>query len=292
MTVVLAKRFGEVISLVADTMISDRDHGREDAFPGRLKIIPLAPNLTVAYAGHADPARHVIRGLFHNGVTDVIQALETLREFTASKDHDVEFLVASHQPMAALHRVWKGRVSDPLGRAAIGEKVIQSSVYDRLPKGQDRPVTPADFYSAFLAAFTSSTAVLGEGVGGFPVGLDACPTGHRFRGHSFHHDWKPIEVLPGVEQHQSAADMQTGDWTFHHAIMRTKHVGIAVLAAQIQQARRAYIYAPLLDDTPKSVILLEDGVDWTEHQEIMNRRTVQALDEAVARMAAALARRG
>lgn len=261
MTVVLAKQFGDVISIVADTMISDRDHGREDAFPGRLKIIPLAPDLTVAYAGHADPARHAIRGLFNDGVTDAIQALETLRKFTASKDHDVEFLVASHQPIAALQRVWTGRVSAPLECAAIGQTAIQSAVYDRLPQGQDRPVTATDFHSAFLAAFTSSAAILGEGVGGFPVGLDACPTGHRFRGHSFHHDWKPIQFLPGVEQHQDAADMQTGDWTFHHTIMSAKQVGIAVLAAQIQQARRAYVYVPLLDDMPQIITLLEDGVD-------------------------------
>lgn len=196
-------------------------------------------------------------------------------------------MVVSHQPAGALHRVWQGRISGSLSEAAIGNTAIRTAVYDRLPRQNDRAVTEADFYNAFLAVFTSPTAALGHGVGGFPVGLDASPAGHRFRGHSFHYSWKPIEFLPGVEQHQDPADMQSGDWTFHHTIMRTEEVGIAVLAAQVQQARRAYIYVPLLDDASKPVALLEDGVDWTEHQEIMNTRTAEALKEAIARLAAA-----
>lgn len=97
MTVVLAKRFGSHIEVVADTTISDRDRGREDAFPGRLKIITLSPSLAIAYAGHSDPALHIIRDLFRRGTVRVGDVLRELQSFTASEHHEVEFLVATSQ---------------------------------------------------------------------------------------------------------------------------------------------------------------------------------------------------
>ena len=86
--------------------------------------------------------------------------------------------------------------------------------------------------------------------------------------------------------------MQTGDWTFHHSIIASRVTGIPVLAAQVQQARRAYIYSPLFDDDPKKVALLEPGVDWTEHQEEMNELATIALDEAVNRASTLMAKYG
>ena len=77
--------------------------------------------------------------------------------------------------------------------------------------------------------------------------------------------------------------MQTGDWTFHHSIVAPREPGVPVLAAQIQQARRAFIYSPLLDDDAAAVPLLEPEIDWTEHQVLMNERTVAALCRAVER---------
>jgi hypothetical protein len=60
------------------------------------------------------------------------------------------------------------------------------------------------------------------------------------------------------------------------------------------ESRRTYIYSPLFEDDPKTIPLLEPDVDWTEHQVIMNSRTLEAL-RATARLAAELmdkARRG
>jgi hypothetical protein len=77
--------------------------------------------------------------------------------------------------------------------------------------------------------------------------------------------------------------MQTGDWTFHHAILPPSIPGVAVIAAQAHQARRAYIFSPLTDDEAKPVVLLEPDIDWAEHQEVMNERMSTALAAAVAR---------
>jgi hypothetical protein len=44
-------------------------------------------------------------------------------------------------------------------------------------------------------------------------------------------------------------------------------------------------YPPLFEDDPKTIPLLEPDADWTEHQVIMNSRTLEALS-AAARLAA------
>lgn len=105
MTVVLAKRYGSRIEVVSDTMISNSCLGREDAFPGQLKIIALAPDLTVAYAGHSNQALDAIRQLHLRGITKLEKLLAYLKDCTASPDHEVEFLVLSHQHEADLRRV-------------------------------------------------------------------------------------------------------------------------------------------------------------------------------------------
>lgn len=131
-----------------------------------------------------------------------------------------------------------------------------------------------EFYSTFLHAFTSSHVDRGSGVGGFPTAVGAGPDGHRYRFHSFHHSWKPIEFLPSVEQHQDP---------FHHSIIPPQQPGIAVLAAQVQQARQAFIYSPLFNDEAERIEILEPGIDWTEHQVVMNDRTAAALELASGR---------
>ena len=59
MTVVIGKRFGDTIVLLSDTMIADANSGRNNAIPGRLKAIVVTDRLSIAYAGHSNPAlRH------------------------------------------------------------------------------------------------------------------------------------------------------------------------------------------------------------------------------------------
>ena len=152
MTVVLGKRFGSRIEVVSDTMISDSSLGREDAFPGRLKIIALVPDLTVAYAGHSDPALYAIRQLYSRGITKLDELLTYLKDCTASPDQEVEFLVLSHQKEADLRRVWSGQISNSLEDAALGESAIRSSVYSRLLVTGDERNDAKGFYQAFIGA--------------------------------------------------------------------------------------------------------------------------------------------
>lgn len=287
MTVVLARRFGDQIEIVADTMISNTERGREEAIPGRLKIITISSNLTVAYAGHSDPALYAIRRLFRDGIVRGTEATESLRLFTDSPDHDVEFIIASHQPRAELRKVWLGRCSQPLDQAWLGNPTISRAVEERLQRSGDASSDGTSFWSAFIEAFTSDRVRRGTGVGGLPIGLKATATGHAYRLCSYHEDRSLIEFLAGTEQHQNPNTMQTGDWTYHFTIVPLSEPGLAVLGAHLQQARRSYIYSPLLDDDPIRVTVLEPGIDWTENQVLMNDRTSVALSLAAQRLKAA-----
>jgi hypothetical protein len=81
MTVVIAKRFDQAICLVSDTMISDHTSGKANRIPGRLKIITLSPNFTVAYAGHANQALDAIRGV--HGVLGSVALSRRLNSFVS-----------------------------------------------------------------------------------------------------------------------------------------------------------------------------------------------------------------
>jgi hypothetical protein len=199
MTVVIAKCFGQIIEIVSDTMISDTDLGRDNAIPGRLKAIILNERLSVAYAGHSDPALHAIRqasSIFSKGGLDAVT--DHLRQVSASDDLDIDFIVASHDPTAELRRIWGGRISQPLAEASIGNRAILPEVMKIFSPVGDENTDAKNFRSAFLSAFTNRRTHLGQGVGGFPIALEARPDGHVYKGHSVSESWKPIEFVPGA----------------------------------------------------------------------------------------------
>jgi hypothetical protein len=60
-------------------MISDVNAGHNNAIPGRLKAIVISDHLSIAYAGHSDPALHAVRRIpdiyVRCGFAAVLQAL-------------------------------------------------------------------------------------------------------------------------------------------------------------------------------------------------------------------------
>lgn len=287
MTVVICKRFDETIVILSDTMISDADSGHSNALPGRLKAIVVADFISIAYAGHSDPALHAIRQTSHAYLKGGVPAvLEALRAFTSSGDHDVDFVVASHNPTAELHRVWSGRVSDPLEEACIGNSSILSEVLRRFSPSGEAKTDAKAFQAAFLEAFTDPRVFSGSGVGGFPIVLEARPEGHIYKGHTFNVSWKPIEFIPGATIYEDENDLLTGEWSFRHDILTTERSGLAVLAAEVPQAKIGFVYAPLIEDDPAPVKLLGTDEKWTQSQGRMHTAMRQALEDTIARLLA------
>ena len=285
MTVVIGRRFGDTIIMLSDTMISDADAGRNNAIPGRLKAIVVADRLSIAYAGHSDPALHAIRKtpvIYMNGGLPAV--LEALREFTTSGDHDVDFVVASHYPTAELRRVWDGRVSAPLDQTCIGNCTILSEVLNRFSPSGEAMTDAKTFYAAFLNAFSNRRVFAGSGVGGFPIVLEARPDGHIYRGHTLNASWRPIEFVPGATTYEDENDLLTGEWSFRHDILVTKQPGLAVLAVEVPQAKVGFVYAPLMEDDPDRVRLLGSYGKWTQNQSEMHAAMRAALDGMIAKI--------
>jgi hypothetical protein len=282
MTVVIGKRFGETITLLSDTMITDTGARRHDIIPGQLKSIILSDRLSVAYAGHAGPALAAIGkapSIFTTkGLTGLLNAL---CEVTSSNAHDVEFMVAAHNPTAELRRVWQGQVSGPLDDSCIGNHAILTAVFQRFSPVGDPKADAFKFRTAFIDAFTDQKVFLGAGVGGFPIVLQALPSGHVYKGHTVNSSWKPIEFVPRATIFEDENDLLTGEWSFRHDILATKSTGIAVLGAEVLQAKLGFVYAPLIEFGPIPVRLLESDENWTQHQVAMHKKMRAAFDAMV-----------
>ena len=198
MTVVIGKCFGDTIVVLSDTMISDAQLGRADAIPGRLKAITINDHLSIAYAGHSDPALNIVRqtpGIYRS--SGLVGVLESLRQFTACEGYDVDFIVASHDPSTELRRVWSGQISGLLKETCIGNCAILPEVMSRFTPAPDDKTSAHNFRLAFINAFTNRRVHLGTGVGGFPIALQAAPEGHLYKGHTLNESWKPVGFTPG-----------------------------------------------------------------------------------------------
>lgn len=281
MTVILAQRFDERIVIASDTMISDANTGRNSAMPGRLKAIIISDRLSVAYAGHSDPALYAIRRI-PDLKGRVPCVLETLRAFTDLKDRDVDFIIAYHDPRAELRRVWNGQLSGPLRRACIGNCSILPQVLNRFTPTGNAVTDAKNFSLAFINAFTNRRVFTGTGVGGFPIILEARPEGHIYKGHTLNATWKPIEFKHGVTTYEDENDLLTGEWSFRHDILVPKQSGLAVLAVEVPQAKVGFVYAPLVEDDPDKVTLLGSDERWTQKQIEMHKAMRSALDKKIA----------
>jgi hypothetical protein len=106
-TIVIAQRRGEEILILSDTMIRESDKTRDNVFPGRLKAVIIGPQVTVAFAGNADPALLAVQGarreLRRSGLSTAIDILKH-----ESQDGGTDFLIAIHDPTARLVRLRNG----------------------------------------------------------------------------------------------------------------------------------------------------------------------------------------
>jgi len=286
MTVVVGKCFDERIVIASDTMISDANTGNANAIPGRLKAIIISDRLSIAYAGHSDPALHAIRRVPDIYTTGGIpNVLEALKVFTASKDYSVDFMIAYHDPHSELRRVWNGQVSAPLQQVCIGNYSIIPEVLSRFVPAENAAVSAKNFIHAFLNAFTDRQVFAGTGVGGFPILLEAQPAGHIYRGHTFSMNWKPVVFKPEATTYENDNDLLTGEWSFRHDILVPRQSGLAVLAAEVPQAKVGFVYAPLVDDEPEKVTLLGEADKWTEKQTEMHQAMQRALNMKISQVA-------
>jgi hypothetical protein len=240
MTIVIARKWGDRIVMLSDTMISDRTAACPDIIPGQLKAIVLTPKLSVAYAGRAGKALDTIRkvwGAAREGA-DLPDMLESLRQVTGENTEPVDFLVVSHYEAPTLYKVWEGKVSTGANWYSIGDYCAADAVM----RGMElKPIIdPGRWYSgdelrlsvAFKDVVLESTF---PGVGGFSFELLGSPLGHCYQNGAGSHSWGTVRS-DGIDTPEFRSFEKTG--TAHYKYnMTSSYRGAGVTGAFLPQTR-------------------------------------------------------
>lgn len=271
MTIAIGQKFGNEILLATDTRISDASASRQNIIPGRLKAIILSPTLSVAYAGHADPALVAIRSAAKIAIErGDAEAIENLQRSSARHDADVDFLVAQHAPTRLL-KLSGGQCYEAAVGFAIGDTRVHSEVsatirylnasYSlfRFESPEEAPTQPQVFVQAFQQVLVNVTGAGYAGVGGLPVIVIGRPEGHSYLGlgGSFY-------VGPSVrtgETGEDAAAKASGLTRYGFCVVPPRQANVSVVGAVLPQAGMGWIYDPLKHDEPIAHTLKRNGVD-------------------------------
>jgi hypothetical protein len=247
MTIVIARKWGDRIVMLSDTMISDRTAARPDIIPGQLKAIVLTPKLSVAYAGRAGKALDTIRkvrGAAREGA-DLPDMLESLRQVTGENTEPVDFLVASHYEAPSLYKIWNGLVSPPANWYWIGDSCAADAVQRRM---ELQPIMKSgEWYSeeefrlslAFEDVVRESTF---QGVGGFSFELLGSPLGHCYQNRAGSHFWGTVRS-DEIDTPEFRSFEKTGTAHYQYS-MTSSYRGAGVTGAFLPQIGLGFIYSP------------------------------------------------
>lgn len=277
MTVVIAQIRNNEILIQADTKISDAHQRLPDTMPGRLKIVTLGHRFTVAFAGAADPAHLAIRQaakcISNKQFADAIECIKGW-----SREHDIDFIVASHQPHAQLFRVRRGVALDILDICSIGDTgPFREYVEVARLSTEDGPLRRGDLRSRFIDKLMTNKD-LGDHIGGFPTAVEATSEKHCYLGCSGFYTYKFPLLKWGEETHQSVEEVYSGEGHFQLSVMPLLESHIPVMGVCLLQARTGYMYSPLLQPSARAIKLI-DRLDWEGHEEAMYGVLRQALNE-------------
>jgi hypothetical protein len=254
MTFVAAKRFGDRVLIAADTMLSDPTGLPPDGIPGGLKAIILTPKVTVAFAGLVNPAIQAIKRAKEvlsagGSVLDVEHGL-----LSATRDHlgQLEFIIASHENVAALKRIWDGRISESLPEACIGQRDLLTRLLEQ--EGEHpRSVVPHEFEDEGPFSFGFRKLFNGlhvsDGVGGFGLMVTCSPYGHCYTPFGGVATWDTINLGVGVTE-QQWADRRSGMTQWGYNVQGPRLRGVGVVGAVVPDAGIGYIYCPLRHEKP------------------------------------------
>jgi hypothetical protein len=261
-------------------MIGNRNETGPDVLPGRLKVVTIGPCMTVAFAGDADPAGLAIqaarRTLLSGGVS---AAIEALRSDSCSGNTD--FIVASHGPEPSLVRLRNGVSLEIHDICTLGNDEPLRGLIDNARRSTDnKPLRKSDLLFRFIDLLLMGKH-LHHGVGGFPMAVEAMPTGHRYIGCSGSYNYKFTEPRSGEENYQSIEDVYTGDGHFRFSVIPSKNSDMPVVGACLLQARMGYVYSPMEKAEPFSIPLAPADSLWAGKETQMYKVIKTALSDHV-----------
>ena len=85
---------------------------------------------------------------------------------------------------------------------------------------------------------------VGPHVGGFPIAVEALPTGHRYLFCSGGYTYKFPELKWGEVTYQPIEQVYTGDGHFTLSVVPSEALDVPVVGACLLQARMGYVFSP------------------------------------------------
>jgi hypothetical protein len=255
-TFVVARKFGERIIILSDTMITRPHDLKHDIIPGQLKAIVLSLNISVAFSGHFVTALDRVRACKRQieqggGLSEVLDILSN------ADSRECDFLVASHVNDPELFKISGGVVSesqdchwignsDLIGIMEKQQDCINQAYQNVLRMDSDMPDMRSEednFIGTFTQLFLSEPQVA-DGVGGFAVILLASPFGHCYLHHSgiqligpFNGNGTPHPEGPAL-----------GGSRYSYSILDSGYRGVGIVGSFMEDTHIGYIYDPLGSD--------------------------------------------
>jgi hypothetical protein len=262
MTFVVARTFAGGIRLVGDMRVTSVT-GR--GYPiAVLKVVPIDPDLVVAYAGNLEHAMDVVRAFAAGGGggADAEQLIEQLEASCARDPGTVEYLVARRPK--ELWQIDHIEVRPNLAAAMIGNRnafeIYQRGVHDAQPPQvfamegyTPPPMTPE----------RERDLLLGSQMAAGIFALDQ--SGIEDVGEAFVSVWGGLEGFRYEQQAVLTADHEQvitdDDWTpadwgtvaeggFGYSVLAPSEPGVGMVALYFPHAGLGMLYAPLKQDEP------------------------------------------
>ena len=122
MSLVVARKLGERICMVADSKVTDPRESRTNHLHQLLKIVAVSSDCAVAYAGSVDGAHMALQELLTSSIArDHEVVCQLLLKSQKDCRQSVDFIVGSLQPTARLARISGGKICPDLPAAWIGD---------------------------------------------------------------------------------------------------------------------------------------------------------------------------
>ncbi|HTH27702.1 MAG TPA: hypothetical protein VL918_04470 [Sphingobium sp.] len=270
MTFVLARKFGERIVILSDTMITHHpDQRKNDVIPGQLKSVVLSLNMSVAFCGSVVTALDTIRSCKNriqqgHGREYVVSII---REASLS---GCDFILASHIDGAKLIKIVEGSATEPQGVHWLGNPDIlkkiqhQQGVFDEgfqnvlrsNPGLEDHRTEESNFTRSFSHLLLCDPMVA-EDVGGFATNLLASPYGHCYQTFAGAYSPGPITIGGSNDTERPTG----GGDRYAYNFTSPSYRGIAIAGIFMDQAKVGYIYDPLCcDEAIKVPNTTEQGI--------------------------------
>ena len=254
MTLVAAFRSLDRIVTLSDSLISNRDHPRPNAIPGRLKSIVLNRWLTVSYAGLSSQALDCIRKIRASPQLTTEKALQMLYEFSARESGAVDFLLCSHElpGVPRLAKVHNGAISEGLDVYWIGDgdaarlfaRHDLSSIPDEAG-GEYYTLEERQFARRFHEFLDSRSSAA---VGGLAVEALASAHGHCYTDRMEVYVETVTVPDPLVPELRNAMNKAGMNGYYSCSVSNPVDRGEAIVGMYFEQAEIGYIHAPLLHD--------------------------------------------